>query len=233
MARADDITDLLTPAKDPGFGFRQATVVSFDSATGNCFINLAGALIGPMPILSEVSGVNLTAGDVVILLKSKSSFAILGRVYPAGDPKLFVGAQFAEAWSNTATTFAVPVAAGTIFTSITITPPPWSNTATITAQIVAGATNSTGGAGFLNAGTTVTGGTGLAGAGTLTGGFPSATVPAGSASQVTAIGAAKITYTQNCAPITIGASVWTGGAIWASAGSNYIVLNVNPLYSKA
>lgn len=84
----DDLTGFLTPPDDPGFGFRQGTVVAFDPVTGENTISVAGGTLTDLPLLNIGDTVNLAAGDVVVLMRLKSAWAILGRLMVPGGGAL-------------------------------------------------------------------------------------------------------------------------------------------------
>lgn len=84
----DDITTFLVRDDDPGFGFRQGTVLAFDPTTGENTIGVAGGTLTDLPLLNIGDTVNLTVGDVVVLMRLKSSWAILGRLMVPGGAAL-------------------------------------------------------------------------------------------------------------------------------------------------
>jgi hypothetical protein len=78
----------------PGVRFRQGTILTWNSETGANTIDLAGGTLTDVPILNTGEAIALKAGHVVGLLGQGSSWFIVGRVTPPGDPN-FAGASVA------------------------------------------------------------------------------------------------------------------------------------------
>ena len=78
MARSDDLAGLLAPAAGPATGVRQGKVIAFDALTGASTVAVAGSVLTNLRRLD--TGITPTAGDVVLLLRVRSSWLILGRI---------------------------------------------------------------------------------------------------------------------------------------------------------
>ena len=133
------ITDDLTPLFDsgqPGVRFRQGTVLTWDSETGENTIDLAGATLTDVPVLNTSEATALKAGHIVGLLGQGSAWFIIGRVTPPNSAD-FAGASVAfETVQAQASNFAVPV--GPSFTEIVSTSlnvPTWADEALVTVAV--------------------------------------------------------------------------------------------------
>lgn len=129
------IGDDLSPLFDkdaPGVRFRQGTIVTWNPATGENTIDLAGGILENVPVLNTGEAIALKAGHVVGLLGQGMAWFIIGRITPANDPN-FAGASLAFA-ANTAqaTNFALTT---TIVTkvSVTLDVPAWADEAAVIA----------------------------------------------------------------------------------------------------
>lgn len=80
MSAIDDLAPLLRPNGTPDVGFRQGTVEAWDEATGSNSVNVAGVSISDVPVLNLGEFTLLQPGDVVGLLRFKSTYFILGRI---------------------------------------------------------------------------------------------------------------------------------------------------------
>lgn len=139
----DDLVSLF--GKDPqDWGFRQGTIVSWNVFTGLSAVRVGGATLTNIPFLSQAGQVQYLPGDAVLLIRFKSSWAIVGRfVSPGGNAAIgryfeltgtYVGSQtggYALTTSSvTRCTLSVPV-------------PVWAEVATVTATLMSQARNST------------------------------------------------------------------------------------------
>lgn len=144
------ITDDLSPLFDkglPGVRFRQGTVLTWNSETGENTIDLAGGTLTDVPILNTGEAIALHAGHVVGLLGQGSSWFIVGRVTVPGDPQ-FASASVAfadlrDSSSNfsLSTTFTTKV-------SGSIAVPAWADEALVSCTLNVALFN--GGAGVAN-----------------------------------------------------------------------------------
>lgn len=67
-------------AQQPEFGFHQGTVAAWDASTGTNQVAIAGSIIVDVPGIVSSDNLVLHVGDVVILLRYRSTYFILGRV---------------------------------------------------------------------------------------------------------------------------------------------------------
>jgi hypothetical protein len=82
--RDRDIIDLF-PKPEPGVRFRQGTVLSWNSSTGENSIDVGGGTLANLPILNTGEAIALKAGHTVGLLTFNGSWFILGRITVPGD----------------------------------------------------------------------------------------------------------------------------------------------------
>lgn len=90
---SDDLAPLFGNT-GPAVRFRQGTVLSWDSSTGENTIQLGGGTLTNVPILNTGEAIALKAGHIVGLLGQGASWFIIGRVTPPNDPN-FAGASVA------------------------------------------------------------------------------------------------------------------------------------------
>lgn len=144
-------SDLASLFTQPGGteSFRQGVILAFNSSTGANQVQVGGAVLENLPILVGGDTVNFGPGDVVILLKFRSSWAILGRIVVPGNENLTATAV--DFYSN-ATFGATPFNITTSFStaaSVTITTPAWANSLLLYATSLVNVTNPTAGTDFL------------------------------------------------------------------------------------
>lgn len=140
----DDLTPLLVPRPVPGSGFRQGTVVAFNPLTGANTISVAGGVLTDLPLLNIGDSVNIGPGDVVVLMRLRSSWAILGRVVVPGSSELARGATAVHRvnW-DTAIGYALTTSLVTQITQTRVAPA-WATYYQVHATAHMGALNSTG-----------------------------------------------------------------------------------------
>lgn len=85
--RADDLTPLLIPPPQPGLGLRQGVVLTWNQATAENTIQVAGEVMQNVPILNTNESLLLVPGAVVALLTWNSTWFILGRLTIPGTPE--------------------------------------------------------------------------------------------------------------------------------------------------
>lgn len=85
--RTDHLAPLLTPAGQPDMGFRQGVVLAWDPQLGTNTIDVGGTQLDNLPTLAA-STISLAVGDVVGLIRFKSTYFIAGRIAPAGGGAL-------------------------------------------------------------------------------------------------------------------------------------------------
>lgn len=129
------ITDNLAPlfaSSGPGVRFRQGTVLTWNSNTGQNTIDLAGATLTDVPVLNTSEATALKAGHVVGLLGQGSAWFIIGRVTPPNSAD-FAGASVA--FDNTGITggnFGLTTSQ-VAYASATLTVPSWADEALVIA----------------------------------------------------------------------------------------------------
>lgn len=89
MARSDDLTSTLVREISSAAGsgeikFHQGLVLSWNSTTGANVVSIAGTDVPNVPVLSSAGLVALAAGDPVMVLRYKSKYFIVGRVFAPG-----------------------------------------------------------------------------------------------------------------------------------------------------
>lgn len=141
-ARAD--TTNLFKAPPPAEPFRQGEILTFNPATGENTVRVGGAVLTNLPILVGGDTVNFAPGNAVILLKYRSSWAILGRIVSAGNEALtgtavdfYANTQINVTPTNITNSFQT-------FASQTIPTPSWANSMLIMSITHAIVANSSG-----------------------------------------------------------------------------------------
>lgn len=94
-ARSSDLVPILTGlgGAGGGMGFRQGTVVEWNPDTAENVILVGTKLIENMPILNTSEASLLVPGDVVGIMTSGSSWAIMGRLVIPGTPEAATSIQ--------------------------------------------------------------------------------------------------------------------------------------------
>lgn len=145
---SDDLVPLfMDPA--PVQPWRQGVVVSFNQLTGANVIDVAGTLLADLPLLNMGDTINLAVGDVVVVAKFGTSWAVLGRVVTVGSGKFAVATVATEIRTGDGTNFAVPLADATVAQTPNFTVPVWANKVDVMVMGVANARNSSATPGFL------------------------------------------------------------------------------------
>lgn len=203
----------LTPYRrdEPDWGFRQGTIVSFDLFVGTSTVRVGGALLTDVPFLAQSGQVYYEPGDAVLLVRFRSSWAIVGRyVTPGGTAAIGRYTEFTGAYE------ATPVLGWSLTTSyvtkisLPITVPIWAQVATVTATLMAVGRNSTGADDFLNGRVQLNGATFGGSAG------PAVTAKWGS---VTVGSHGQILVTPG-GTLTVTGQLGSSGASWAANASN-------------
>jgi hypothetical protein len=139
------ITDNLAPLFDsgqPGVRFRQGTILTWNSSTGENTIDLAGGTLTNVPILNTGEAIALKAGHVVGLLGQGSAWFIVGRVTPPNSAD-FAGASVAFASGKD---FQQGFSVGTgdeTHATVTLDVPSWVDEAAVMAVAAVTLVNST------------------------------------------------------------------------------------------
>lgn len=87
--RSDDLAPYMVPPGKADLGFRQGTLLAWDPQTGANTVEVGGTKLSNIPTLSA-STLALAAGDVVALLRYRSTFFITGRIAAAGAGALAI-----------------------------------------------------------------------------------------------------------------------------------------------
>lgn len=138
MSRADDLAPLLRQAGGD-VGFRQGTVVTWASDGTNA-VDVGGTRLVNLPALNIGDYVVLQPGDVVGLLRFKTTFFILGRIQLPGPPD----PDRATVAFDVATGFDAGVTltpSYAILASCTLDVPEWADEALVTATSTVSAQN--------------------------------------------------------------------------------------------
>jgi hypothetical protein len=129
----DDLVQLFAPdpSEPPKMGFRQGTVVQWDSNTGENVIDVGGQQIPNLPMLNTGEAIALKVGHIVGILTWGSTWFIFGRITVPGNPD-FASASVAFGSAGAqAFNFAIPTGGPTLIASTTMTVPLWADEALI------------------------------------------------------------------------------------------------------
>jgi len=85
--RSDDLVPLLKPDGGKPVGFRQGVIVSWNPDTAANTVLVGGSLMTNLPILNTSEASLLAEGDVVGILTSGPTWAIMGRFTIPGTPE--------------------------------------------------------------------------------------------------------------------------------------------------
>lgn len=214
----DDLTALLVPPPGPAVGFRQGLVLSFNLFSGANQISVGDAVLTDVPFLNAGTFSPIQAGDVVVLIRMRSSWAILGRVVVPGGVKAI--GRYTEvsgiASSGTQGNFGISTTP-TVQASVTVPVPVWAEVATVSATLMLLVRNSTAAADFLNGRINTPGGTFT--------GWTSGTVDAGEWGSLT-VGAHHQLLVTPGGTMTVDGYAWTTTASWATNASNSACLQL-------
>lgn len=226
---ADDLSGILLPPDGPDVGFRQGTIVAFDPATGANTVNVAGGLLTDVALLNIGDTVNLVAGDVVVLMRLRSSWAILGRLIgvPGGDALNATAVGFgsigqSELNFGLSTTYAVKA-------SDLIEVPIWANRMLMHATADATVENTSAAADFayLRVGIdSASGGSAFAAVSASAGGHPD------KYAHLAASAVAEVPVTGGDLHIVVAEMRSSVGA-WAANPGNIVNLNATAIFRKA
>jgi hypothetical protein len=205
------ITDNLAPlfgGGEPGVRFRQGVIESWNAATGENSVSMAGGLLINVPILNTGEAIALRAGHVVGLLGQGRTWFILGRVTPSGDPN-FAGASVAFATIGNQVTGIGINGTQTVKVSASTTAPTWADEALVMLTATCTAVNSDPAnvAGQAILVPRINGAIGIAN----TVGVGAANVPFGN---LASLAGTKSSIITNPGVITVDAQIYTNGATW-------------------
>jgi hypothetical protein len=136
-SRPDDITGLLQKGPDPT-AFRQGRLLTFNPVTGANTVLVQGGTLTNLPLLIEGGAFNLQGddvlgagnGNVVILMRMRSSWAILGRVLTQGDPNIINASDISQV-GRFQNTFTVTGTNATVTSLSVPSTPAWANKVTL------------------------------------------------------------------------------------------------------
>lgn len=137
MSRPDDITGLLQKGGDPT-AFRQGRLLTFNPVTGANTVLVQGATLTNLPLLIAGGVFNLQGddslgtgnGNVVVLMRMKSSWAILGRVLTQGDPNIISAIDILQSVNINANNQPITTSFS-VYTTATATIPTWATKALV------------------------------------------------------------------------------------------------------
>lgn len=212
----DDLVPFFHTDK-PDWGFRQGEVVSFDAEVGTSSVRVGGSVLTDVPFLSQAGQVIYLPGDAVLLVRFKSSWAIVGRyVTPEAGWSAAIG-RYTEITGAYEATPQLGWSLSTSYvtkTSVGIFVPNWAQVATGTASLMAVGRNSTGADDFLNGRIQVNG---------TTWGGTSGPAVTGKWAGMTAMSHFQLLVTPG-GTLTIDGQLAASGAAWAAHASNSAVV---------
>lgn len=133
--KLDDLAPLMSLGDQASdVGFRQGTVLEWDEQTGTNMVDVGGVQLSDLPALNIGDFVHLAEGDVVGLLRFKSTYFILGRVIL---PSAVDSARRTFAFDNEANqenNFALTTTPTNRATTI-VTVPDWADHALVTVGV--------------------------------------------------------------------------------------------------
>lgn len=141
---SDDLSTLFIGGKTDAVRFRQGTITAWNANSGSNTIDVGGGTLSDVPILNTGEAIALKAGHIVGLLAFGSTWFILGRITPAGDPSFASASVAFDGEHNSATNFSVTTAHLDKVTG-SLTVPDWADEAlvTMTSQISLANTSAT------------------------------------------------------------------------------------------
>lgn len=209
----DDLVPFFHTDK-PDWGFRQGEVISFDAEVGTSSVRVGGSVLTDVPFLSLGGQVQYLPGDAVLLVRFKSSWAIVGRyVTPAPGWHAAIG-RYTEITGAYQGTPALNWSLSTSYVTkagVDIFVPTWAQVATVTATLMAKARNSTAVDDFLNAR--------IQANGAIVAGAISGTVLAARWGAITAAGHIQMLVTPG-GTLNIAGQLATTTAAWTAHASN-------------
>ena len=87
MKRSSDLAPLIVQSSGKGLAYRQGTVVTWDQDTAENTVLVGGSLLTNLPVLNSTEANLLAPGDVVGIIVSGASWAIIGRLIIPGTPE--------------------------------------------------------------------------------------------------------------------------------------------------
>jgi hypothetical protein len=220
----DDLVPLLG-GKDPqDFGFRQGTVVSFNVYSGVGDVRVGGTVLTDVPFLSQAGQVSYMPGDAVLLVRLRSSWAIIGRFVSPGGTRA-IGRYFeltGVAGQPAATNFALTTTFATV-TTLNIAVPAWAEVATVTTSLMLWVNNPTASDDFLYGQILLPGG--------LFTNWVSPNAPTGKFTSLTVVGHQQLLVTPG-GTLTLQGQARSGAAAWAANASNTAYLQATVAWNS-
>lgn len=137
MTSTADLTDLLKPRNpERESPFRQGVLETFNTATGANTVSVGGGVLTDVPILVSGTEADFAVGDIVVLLKMRSSWAILGRVVEPGSSEFASSALGFDADYAEDPTVTLPEDTIGTLLSLTLQVPVFANQALVIATSV-------------------------------------------------------------------------------------------------
>lgn len=223
MSGRDDITNLFH-SKEEAEPYRQGEILTYNIATGENTVRVGLAVLTNLPLLNIGDTINLQGGDAVVLLKFRSSWAILGRVLVPGSSAVQSAAVEFKTMSASATNFTVPVSTPATRCTGSVIVPDWANQCSCVIVGMLGAFNPTGSSDILNAYIEIQPG--------LFGSVPYMNVVPGTFASVTPSIAATFNVTPGATlnPILLAS---TSGGTWAADANNRASMSGTFIFRKA
>jgi hypothetical protein len=85
---SSDLAPFLKPAGPPDVGFHQGRVIAWDQSTSENTVSMAGAVLTNVPVLNGTEPLILKEGDIVGMLRFKTSYFVLGRIVIPGQSEV-------------------------------------------------------------------------------------------------------------------------------------------------
>lgn len=206
-----DIAPLLAPSKGKSdIGFHQGRVISWNQSTSENVISMAGAVLTNVPVLNGTEPLTLKEGDIVGMLRFKTSYFVLGRIVIPGQSDVGTLPGLQQGVGATETSFSLGVeksnAAEAVFNV-----PEWANQALVLCTANATIYNPEEAGRFAYITATVNGGFG---------GYMYAWIPQGEDRQISSttqylIGAESYDVGLD-GPIPLGSQIRVAATMWAS-----------------
>ncbi len=217
------ISDQMPTRPEQAEPFRQGTVLTFNTGTGANTVSVAGGVLTNVPILESSGVVNLAAGDTVVLLKMRSSWAIMGKIVVAGTGDFAAAAvAFTQEQQGAADNFATINGVQTIAgAGLTLVVPAWATEALVTATATVSILNNSGAARPIAAGVLIDGVGGAFGSST--------TIP--NTNQGTSSTTRSRIITSPVSPLIIVAQV-TCTAVIAAAAANQCATTATAIFRR-
>lgn len=155
-----DIAPLLAPSKGKSdIGFHQGRVISWNQSTSENVISMAGAVLTNVPVLNGTEPLTLKEGDIVGMLRFKTSYFVLGRIVIPGQSDVGTLPGLQQGVGDTETFFSIGVEKSNVAQAV-FNVPEWANQALVMCTANASVNNTSDGHRFVYLSATVSGGWG-------------------------------------------------------------------------